>query len=501
VAYRAGEKITDTRTGEVHDYSRRRGVVYSELLLPDGTTTDREAFWNALEATEKRRDAVVAKEIVLALPHELKPAEQIALTRAYVLDLAERTGWAVDMAIHTPSKDGDERNVHAHLMCSTRGVSRGSEGEIVFGLKTRAWDVKPTGPELVRAERAHWAEAVNQALERAGQTVRVDHRSHVERGTGLLATLHLGPDATQLERQGVRTEAGDYNREVIRHNAQVVQLSDVREQRQERQTIERELKRLEALPLAQHRSEVSRLAPSTVDALIWHHPQVWPETRKLQEPENGRYDPKTHGKQFPLYRDCQARGQYLKGRCESLRQDLAKLEAREKRDRQKYKLEALLHDWKLPFCKQPDFTYYAEQRAALKEAIAKADTKHTNWEIRRDATLTRAQWLAKQVRPEVEKQHAQKSRLYAEAKGALEARVQKVEAEQRQQEKELAQYKAMLAKLTPEEREQVKTKFVAVCTRQGLDKAATQKLIQERFGREDKGRGREIERDDLSWGR
>ncbi len=62
-AYRAGVKIVDERTGVVHDYTRKRGVLYTELILPGGGSADRSEFWNRIERHHKRGDAVLAREI------------------------------------------------------------------------------------------------------------------------------------------------------------------------------------------------------------------------------------------------------------------------------------------------------------------------------------------------------------------------------------------------------------------------------------------------------
>src|SRR4051812_29913947 len=77
-AYRSGEKLVDERTGTIYDYTRRDGVLHAEVFLPDGQTVEREALWNLAETAEKRKDAKVAREIVVALPHELSQSDQLA---------------------------------------------------------------------------------------------------------------------------------------------------------------------------------------------------------------------------------------------------------------------------------------------------------------------------------------------------------------------------------------------------------------------------------------
>src|SRR6478609_1154505 len=146
-AYRSGERIEDERTGLVHDYSKRSGVLMAEVVLPDGGTVEREALWNAAEGAEKRCNSVVAREFVVALPHELNREQQQDLVRVYAQGLSERTGWAVDVAVHAPGKDGDIRNVHAHLLCTTRKIDTDPDGCPVMQHKTREWDQRATGSE------------------------------------------------------------------------------------------------------------------------------------------------------------------------------------------------------------------------------------------------------------------------------------------------------------------------------------------------------------------
>ncbi|WP_234732028.1 MobA/MobL family protein, partial [Acidocella facilis] len=105
-AYRAAEKLENQRDGLVHDFSRRSGVEHAEIVLPEGADAEwakeRPALWNAAEASEKRKDARVAREVEIALPHELSAEQRLELTREFAQDLADRYGVAVDFAIHSP---------------------------------------------------------------------------------------------------------------------------------------------------------------------------------------------------------------------------------------------------------------------------------------------------------------------------------------------------------------------------------------------------------------
>ena len=119
VAYRAATRVPDERTGLVFDYSRKRGVEHTEIVLPARVAEsaerarDRVRLWNAAEMAENRKDARVAREYEVALPHELAAQQRRELVRGFARELAERHGCAVDVAIYAPYREGDTRNHHA----------------------------------------------------------------------------------------------------------------------------------------------------------------------------------------------------------------------------------------------------------------------------------------------------------------------------------------------------------------------------------------------------
>ena len=204
-AYRTATRIENERDGVVHDYTRRGGVEDAFLVVPEGAAwaQDRSALWNAAEAAEKRKDAKVAREYELALPHELNPAQRRSLARGFAQEVVERFGVAADIAIHAPHPEGDQRNWHAHILTTTRVAT--AEG---LGAKTRELDVLQTSGPAVEALRELWAVRVNRALERVQVADRVDHRSLERQGLeDLVPTQHLGPAASGMERRAAR-EAG-----------------------------------------------------------------------------------------------------------------------------------------------------------------------------------------------------------------------------------------------------------------------------------------------------
>ena len=200
-AYRTASRIECERDGTMHDYTRRSGVEASFIVTPLGAewAQDRGALWNAVEAAEKRKDAKVAREYELALPHELAPADRRLLAEGFAHEVVVRFGVVADVAIHAPHRHGDVRNWHAHVLTTTR-VAR-AEG---LGAKTRELDVVQTSGPAVEALRELWAVQVNHALERIQSEARVDHRSYARQGEDLVATQHMGPAATGMERKAAQ---------------------------------------------------------------------------------------------------------------------------------------------------------------------------------------------------------------------------------------------------------------------------------------------------------
>ena len=198
-AYRAGCEIADERTGEIHDYTRKGGVESADIVLPDGApewATDRAKLWNAAELAEKRKDACVAREFEVALPSELSPAERRRLALDFAKDMANREGCAVDVAIHAPGREGDNRNHHAHILRTTRKVE--ADG---LGAKLDTEKAGRKRSDDLEAVRAKWADLTNERLRKNGIAARVDHRSLEAQGIDREPTQHLGPAASGYERR------------------------------------------------------------------------------------------------------------------------------------------------------------------------------------------------------------------------------------------------------------------------------------------------------------
>lgn len=218
IAYRSAERVHDLTSGETFDYTRKRGVEHSEIVLPDSAAKrdinwarDRQALWNAAEASEKRKDARVAREYEIALPHEMTANQRVELVRGFAGELANRYGVAVDFAIHRPHRSGDERNFHAHVLTTTRQVEPaglGAKAAIEWSDTDRA--KKGLGPAKgeVKEIRARWEKLTNERLHEFGIEARIDHRSLAEQGLDREPTRHLGPAVSGMERRGIETEVG-----------------------------------------------------------------------------------------------------------------------------------------------------------------------------------------------------------------------------------------------------------------------------------------------------
>lgn len=204
-AYRACERIVDERTGEIHDYRRKGGLVVAELFTPPGVSWSgsRADLWNAAERAETYKNACVAREHLVALPHELDEGQRLELVREYARDLAQRHGCAVDAAIHDADEGG---NVHAHVLCSTRVLT--ADG---FGEKCAREQAGRKRSADLKAERIRWEVLANGALERAGRPERIDHRSHKERGLLDLPTIHEGHGPGRARRAQHNREVSELN--------------------------------------------------------------------------------------------------------------------------------------------------------------------------------------------------------------------------------------------------------------------------------------------------
>jgi hypothetical protein len=164
---------------------------------------DRAQLWNAVEKAEKRKDAQLARDLLLSLPHELTLEQRRELVREFVTSEFVAEGMIADLAIHAPDRGADERNYHAHVLLTMRELAGNG-----FGLKVREWNATAQ----LEAWREHWAEAVNHHLGQHGHAARVDHRSLADQGIDREPEPKQGPVATEMEREDRPSHAGDDRR-------------------------------------------------------------------------------------------------------------------------------------------------------------------------------------------------------------------------------------------------------------------------------------------------
>lgn len=288
-AYMSCSRLYNDYDGVQHDYTRKQGLIWQGVFLPPQAPQewrDREQLWNAVEAVEKTKDSRLAREIIVALPVELEPDEQIALTSAYISQQFVADGMCADVAIH----DTDGHNPHAHILltmrplnedgtwqyktekeylCMKDGEERGFTAAEFRDAQLEGWekqylcrvgrkrvymtlsdaaehgyaraDKHPKSSRYGRQNpitarwnsedqliswREAWADMANRAIEQAGLEERIDHRSHVVRGIDKQPTIHEGVEAMHLEEKGFVSERCALNRQIRADNALLRELKE-----------------------------------------------------------------------------------------------------------------------------------------------------------------------------------------------------------------------------------------------------------------------------------
>lgn len=259
-AYRSGTKLHDEELDKQNDYTNKKGVVYSEVMLPENAPEefrDREKLWNAVHKIEKASNAQLAREVEVALPRELNREQQIELVRNYVQEQFVKKGMAADYAIH----DTGDGNPHAHIMLTTRGFKANGQweakekkdyardengeripvidpatGEQKLGrrnekmwqrvtVQTNDWNSR----ENAEHWRSQWAKSCNQSLQQIGSDERIDHRSYARQGKEQEPTIHEGYEARKIEQNYGVSERCEHNRQVKEHNRLLAMLKAEKE--------------------------------------------------------------------------------------------------------------------------------------------------------------------------------------------------------------------------------------------------------------------------------
>lgn len=201
-AYRSGAALADERLAITYDFRRKAGIEHAEIIGPANTPAallEREALWNAAERSDRRKDAVPAREILVSLPHELSAEQRLELVREFVSQSLVKRGMVADFAIHKPDKEGDQRNFHAHILLTTREV--GPQG---FGAKKPDWNL----PTFVTDARHEWARVQNKHLQLAlgPKAPKVSEKSLADRGVNLAPSPKMGPAVTAMDRRSGLTD-------------------------------------------------------------------------------------------------------------------------------------------------------------------------------------------------------------------------------------------------------------------------------------------------------
>lgn len=217
-------KLTDERLGKTFNFTKRHHPCESRLFLPEEREKEWQHYsqvWNAVEKSEKRKDSCLGRMIILALPVELTQEQRCALLWSMARHLSDRYSIAVDANVYRPQAAGDPRNHYAVIIMSARRAVSGG-----FGEKARELDDNKTRRKEILHIREKWAHLTNESLRNAGSDSRVDHRSLKEQGKLHVPTEHLGAVVTDMERKGIRTERGEFNREVKFVNRKIEKLQE-----------------------------------------------------------------------------------------------------------------------------------------------------------------------------------------------------------------------------------------------------------------------------------
>lgn len=256
-AYRAGDVLEDAKYGKVHDYSKKNGVMSSDIVMPASlrkgyVKIDREILWNTAEAFEARSDSRVAREWLINLPYELPEDERHALALEFAQKLCDDMNVIADVCLHRPvmklpfdpnakpsskrlregEQNPDPRNFHAHIMVTTRAPVIEPDGRLAFDPKFKIpfeWSNKkrkqndlPSSREEIKRIRKLWVDTANQRLKQRNLPL-MDERSYKDQGLDQQPTIKMGVEATAMERRGIATEKGETNRKIQARNHAVLE--------------------------------------------------------------------------------------------------------------------------------------------------------------------------------------------------------------------------------------------------------------------------------------
>jgi Ti-type conjugative transfer relaxase TraA len=213
-AYRSGSRLRDERLDRSHDFSAKRGVVHSEVMLPENAPqawSDRERLWNDVEAFEIRKDAQLAREVEFAIPREMSEAQGIELARDFARGEFVDRGMIADLNVHWDMAEDGSPKPHAHVMLTMRAADENG-----FGPKARDWN----RTEMVERWRERWAVLANERLAELDIDARIDHRSLEAQGIALEPQCQIGAPAQRIEGEGIEADRAEIHREIARNNGE-----------------------------------------------------------------------------------------------------------------------------------------------------------------------------------------------------------------------------------------------------------------------------------------
>ena len=213
-AYRSGSRLRDERLDRSHDFSAKRDIVHSEVMLPENAPeawSDRERLWNDVEAFEVRKDAQLAREVEFAIPREMSERDGVELARDFVRGEFVDRGMIADLNVHWDMAEDGMPKPHAHVMLTMRAVDENG-----FGAKVRDWN----RTEMVERWREHWAELANERLAEHDIDARIDHRSLEAQGISLEPQSQIGATAQRIEGEGIEADRAEMHRDIARGNGE-----------------------------------------------------------------------------------------------------------------------------------------------------------------------------------------------------------------------------------------------------------------------------------------
>lgn len=240
-AYCAGTRLRNERDSHLYNWSGRKDVIFSKIMLPKNAPRiylDRKVLWNEVEKIEKCKNAQLARTLVIALPSEFSADTQKRIVCNFVQTAFVNRGMCADINIH----DNGTGNTHAHIILTMRSIDKDGNwmtkqqkiclldenGKKIYDpvkhqckcttRKINDWD----NPKNVEQWRKKWAEVCNTEFARLGLSKRVTHKSYKRQGVDLIPTKHLGTVATAIEQRGVRTRAGEANRDIRFQNLRLI---------------------------------------------------------------------------------------------------------------------------------------------------------------------------------------------------------------------------------------------------------------------------------------